>query len=153
MKWFLTLLERLDRKRVIPDRDFGDPYLTRYYLFLKERRRFPFNIFLHQFHKSDEDMLHDHPWSFVSIIVKGGYWEHTTEGRFWRGAGSIRRAGAASLHRVELAPGVDTWTIFIPGPQVQDWGFVDHDGHWTQHEAYFEYKRKIAKLRETGHAH
>ena len=153
MNWFLTMLDKLGRKRIIPDRNTQDPYLTRYYLFLKERKYFPFNVFLHQFHKSDEDVLHDHPWSFVSLIIKGGYWEHTPAGRFWRGPGTIRRARARSLHRVELEPGIEPWTIFIPGPQVQDWGFVNQDGHWTQHEEYFEYKRKLARLREQSHAH
>jgi hypothetical protein len=111
----LKLLERIGRKRIILDRESQEPYLTRYYVFLKERKWFPFNIFLHNFHKSDPDDLHDHPWPFITIILKGGYWEHTPKGKFWRGAGTINWARSTSLHRVELEPGVDTWTLFIPG--------------------------------------
>jgi len=44
----LKLLERLGRKRIITDRLNNEPYLERYYLFLKERKWFPFNIFLHK---------------------------------------------------------------------------------------------------------
>ena len=51
-----------NRKRIILDRVGKKPYLIRYYLFLKERTWFPFNIFLHKFLQGDPDELHDHPW-------------------------------------------------------------------------------------------
>ena len=136
---FLKLLEKLGRKRVIMDRFKNEPYLTRYYLFLKDRKWFPFNVFLHNFHKGDLDDLHDHPWPFITFIIKGGYWEHTPDGKFWRGPGSVRMARSNQLHRVELEPGVDVWTIFVPGPHVKDWGFIDN-GKWKQHEEYLEEK-------------
>ncbi len=137
----LKLLERIGRKRVILDRESQEPYLTRYYLFLKDRKWFPFNIFLHNFHKSDPDDLHDHPWPFITIILKGGYWEHTPKGKFWRGAGTINWAGSKSLHRVELEPGVDTWTLFMPGPTVREWGFIDK-GIWKRHDQYIAERYK-----------
>ena len=40
----LRLLEKLGRKRTIYDREGKVPYLIRYYLFLKDRKNFPFNI-------------------------------------------------------------------------------------------------------------
>ncbi len=137
----LKLLERIGRKRIILDRESQEPYLTRYYLFLKDRKWFPFNIFLHNFHKSDPDDLHDHPWPFITIILKGGYWEHTPKGKFWRGAGTINWAGSKSLHRVELEPGVDTWTLFMPGPTVREWGFIDK-GIWKRHDQYIAERYK-----------
>jgi len=137
----LKLLDRLGRKRIILDRESDEPYLTRYYLFLKDRKWFPFNIFIHNFHKSDPDDLHDHPWPFISIILKGGYWEHTPKGKFWRGAGSIKFARSTSLHRIELEPGVDTWTLFIPGPSVREWGFIDK-GIWKRHDQYLAERYK-----------
>ena len=55
---------------------FGDKYLTRWYLFLRKRVA----IFLHLFHRSDEDRaLHDHPWNFISLLLWRGYREHTTK--------------------------------------------------------------------------
>ena len=137
----LKILERLGRKRVILDRESQEPYLTRYYLFLKDRKWFPFNIFLHNFHKSDPDDLHDHPWPFITIILKGGYWEHTPKGKFWRGAGKINWARSTALHRVELEPEVDTWTLFIPGPSVREWGFIDK-GIWKRHDQYLAERYK-----------
>lgn len=142
MNIVLTVLERLGRKRIIMDRLSNEPYLTRYYLFLKERKWFPFNIFLHNFHKGDPDDLHDHPWPYFTIILKGGYWEHLETGeRKWRSPGQGRIAGSRSLHRIELEPGVDCWTLFIPGPQLREWGFIDN-GEWKQHEQYLAERYK-----------
>ena len=59
-----SIMVRLNRYRLIIDRTTKEPYLERYYLFLKDRQIFPFNIFLHKFLKSDPDDLHDHPWNF-----------------------------------------------------------------------------------------
>ena len=77
MKWFLNTLDRLGRKRIVMDRQNDEPYLERYYLFLKDRKRFPFNVFLHKFLKSDPDDVHDHPWPYATLILKGGYHEWT----------------------------------------------------------------------------
>ena len=73
---FLSWLDRRGRKRIVYDRIDNEPYLERYYLFLKDRgEHFPFNIFLHKFLKSDIDDLHDHPWPYATLILRGGYWE------------------------------------------------------------------------------
>lgn len=141
MKILLNFLDRIGRKRVIMDRLNDEPYLTRYYLLFKERKWFPFNIFLHNFHKGDPDDLHDHPWPYCTIILKGGYWEHTPTGKYWRSRGMVRFSGSNSLHRIELEPGVDVWTLFIPGPQVREWGFIDN-GIWKQHEQYLAERYK-----------
>lgn len=133
----LNFLERRGRKLTILDRHSNEPYLTRYYLFLKDRKSFPLNIFLHKFHKGDRDDLHDHPWWWGSIIVKGGYWEHTKYGRHWRKRWSIKACSARTLHRIELEPGVDVWTIFITGKRKRDWGFVE-DGVWIDHQTYLD---------------
>ena len=142
MKFLLNFLESIGRKRVILDRLSNTPYLTRYYLFLKERKVFPFNIFLHNFHKGDPDDLHDHPWPYCTIILKGGYWEHQPTGeRKWRSPGTVRFAGSRSLHRIELEPGIDVWTLFIPGPHVREWGFIDK-GVWKHHQTYLAERYK-----------
>ena len=148
MNWFLNLLDRMGRKRIVMDRQSNEPYLERYYLFLKERERFPFNVFLHKFLKGDPDDLHDHPWPYATVILKGGYYEWipghldekgqwNCEVRKWRGPGHIRTCSANSFHRVELKPGVECWTLFMPGPQTREWGF-NVNGKWVQHEQYLK---------------
>ena len=141
----LKLLERLDRKRIIMDRQCNEPLLTRYYLFLKERKHFPFNIFLHKFHKGDPGDVHDHPWPYFTLILKGGYYEWVPkfnskkemigEIRHWRGPGHWRICSSSSYHRIELKEGVTPWTLFMPGPQTREWGFLVKD-KWIHNDSY-----------------
>lgn len=151
---FLKWLEARGRKRIVMDRENNEPYLERYYLFLKDRKSFPFNIFLHRFLKSDPDDVHDHPWPYATIILKGGYYEWTpvfdsagkqiAETCTWRGPGHFRTCDATSYHRIELDPSVECWTLFMPGPQKREWGFLVKN-KWMENGQYFEY-RKSAKL-------
>jgi len=141
MTFLSNLMDKLGRRRVITSRDGKVEYLIRYYLFLKERKNFPFNITLHKVLVSDEPTLHDHPWSWGAIIIKGGYWEHiplfAQEGhvvgstRVWRGPGSIRFRSADDLHWLELAKDADgneipCTSIFFMGRKQKEWGFVRH---------------------------
>jgi hypothetical protein len=153
MKWFLNILEKLDRKRIIMDRVNNEPYLERYYLFLKDRKKFPFNIFLHKFLKGDPDDVHDHPWSYTTLILKGGYYEWVpifddnnkkiSEVASWRKPGHFRTCSANSYHRIELDPAIECWTLFMPGKQTREWGFLV-DNKWVENEKYLEgkYERK-----------
>ena len=51
------------------------PYLTRWSIGL------PFGcaLYLHRFHRSDANEMHDHPWSFISLILWRGYVEVVPE--------------------------------------------------------------------------
>lgn len=147
-KIFLNILERLGRKRIVMDRQENEPYLERYYVFLRDRKKFPFNVFLHKFLKSDPDDMHDHPWPYATLILKGGYYEWVPvmdngkqigEIVEWRGPGHFRISGAESYHRIELDPNVECWTLFMPGPQKREWGFLV-DNHWTHNEKYLTEK-------------
>ena len=146
----LKLLDRLGRKRIVMDRVENEPYLERYYLFLRERNRFPFNIFLHKFLKSDPDDVHDHPWPYATLVLKGGYWEwiphfdtvgrKTGEYQAWRGPGHFRISKANSFHRIELDPDITAWTLFMPGPKQRDWGFLVKN-KWIQWEQYLKQRK------------
>ena len=146
-KLFLNTLERLGRKRIVMDRQANEPYLERYYVFLKDRKHFPFNIFLHKFLKSDPDDVHDHPWPYATLILKGGYYEWVAkfnslgekidEERMWRGPGHFRVCRATSYHRIELDPNVTAWTMFMPGPQKREWGFLVNN-KWIHNEQYLK---------------
>jgi len=128
--------QRCNRHRIIKDKDTDEAYLERYYLCLKDRTDFPFNIFIHKFLKSDPDDLHDHPWSYFTCILRGGYLEHTPSGKFWRGPFTCKCGAPNDLHRIELNPQAgECWTLFIPGKKIRKWGFMTDDG-WIQHENY-----------------
>ena len=148
----LKLLDRLGRKRIVMERVENEPYLERYYVFLRERERFPFNIFLHKFLKSDPDDVHDHPWPYATLVLKGGYWEwiphFDTVGRkigeyqVWRGPGHFRVSKARSFHRIELDPDITAWTLFMPGPKQREWGFLVRN-QWIQWEEYLKQRKSV----------
>ena len=146
----LDWLEHNDRKRIIMDRQCNEPLLTRYYLFLKDRTWFPFNVFLHKFHKGDPGDVHDHPWPYATLILAGGYYEYTpnfendkmvSETKHWRGPGHFRFCSANSYHRIELVPEVTAWTVFVPGPQRREWGFLVKN-KWIHNDNYLEEHRQ-----------
>ena len=112
MKFFLDFLERHDRKRIIMDRICNEPYFT--------------------------------------LILAGGYYEWVpvfntagqkiNEIRYWRGPGHFRICGSNSYHRIELKEGVTAWTLFMPGPQKREWGFLV-DNKWIPNEEYLNKKK------------
>lgn len=126
------------------------PYLLRWYLIPRNPL---FNLYLHQFRRSDDDRaLHDHPWFNASLVLRGSYVEHTIA------AGGIHRTrtrevGAVVLrspwraHRIELptkrvvrevegkrtwvAEPVPCWTLFVTGPRLRAWGFHCERTGWV----------------------
>lgn len=110
------------------------PYLKRWWLIPRNRL---FNIYLHQFLRSDDDRaLHDHPWPNVSILLKGEYTEHTilrggiNVRKIYKG-GAVKFRRAIAAHRIELHAG-ECWSLFITGPVIRSWGFHCPAGwrHW-----------------------
>jgi hypothetical protein len=66
----VTLFNKLFPAKVIPGCRDPRPLMTRWRILTTPW----FAIKLHHFHRSDEDReLHDHPWLFVSLILRGGY--------------------------------------------------------------------------------
>lgn len=142
--WFVGRMMAIGAKRA-PDFVVGGheaPYLRRW--FVIPRNRF-FNIYLHQFLRDDDDRaLHDHPWAWCSILLRGGYVEHVRDGVRSRYAPSMAFSGPRRAHRIELLPAwwmaddlnaaldmwaerpderAEAWTLFITGPVVRTWGF------------------------------
>lgn len=150
MGLFHTVMNKLGRYRLITDRRSGADYLHRYYLFLKDRSWFPFNVTLHKIVKSDDPILHDHPWPYMTIVLKGGYYEHTpiynskgekfAEISHWRGPGSIIIRKANEFHWLELDEERPATTLFFMGPQQRDWGFLVETKpgkhRWVKNEHY-----------------
>ena len=146
--WFFNWLESSGRHRIIMDRTGTVPYMHRYYLLFKDKinefdegPKLPFNIMLHHIVLSDQDGMHDHPWWYFTLILKGGYIEETPDGTFWRGPGHFRISRPTSLHKLTLRDTVTdhgAWTLFIKGPKVRDWGFIRPDGLWEYWRTYLQ---------------
>ena len=121
----------------------GTPYLTRWCL----RTRW-FGVYVHRFEESDIPVMHDHPWNFVSIVLRGGYAEYrpghtdpcnrwfTVDDRTVRRAGSVAFRRAEQLHHVQLIR-QPTWTLIIHGPKRKEWGFIVN-GKWVHWLEYHE---------------
>lgn len=136
MRWLHKLLGRYDIYFN------GSLYMRRWRLL---HNRF-FGLRVHNIVRSDADReLHDHPFSFVSIILAGGYWEHTVDGRkTWYGPGSVIFRSADVLHRLELDKSYPNepmsvecpaWTIVLRGPETRVWGFLTDKG-WVEADAF-----------------
>lgn len=136
-----------------------EPYLIRYNLLSTPW----FGIKIHKILLSDSDCLHDHPWTFISLILKGGYFETTTKQykksqirfaghkmpagqRFqwvtWRGPGSILYRPAAMAHRLDLKKDkgghgdpIPALTFVINLKREREWGFWTPLGwlHWEKY--------------------
>ena len=115
---------RWPRYRVIRSCDAAKGPLLVHYFLLRTR---PISVFLHHLIASDEDRaLHDHPWSFITILLTGGYWEHTMTERLWRRRFSVLYRPAEWQHRLELEKPV--WTLVIKFRSRRDWGFITAAG-------------------------
>lgn len=114
----------------------GDVYLRRWHVIPRNRW---FNIYLHNFKRSDDDRaLHDHPWINMSILLRGSYIEHRpTSAPKTRKAGAVVCRRAVSAHRVELIDDREVWTLFLTGPNIRSWGFLCPQGwrHWKDFTA------------------
>lgn len=110
--------------------DAGDPYLNRWWII---PRNAWFNIYLHEFVRSDDDRaLHDHPWVNLSILLRGSYLEHFLDGRV-----KMRKAWrpwAPWRLTFRFPKEARVWTLFITGPKVRTWGFHCPRGWipWTE---------------------
>jgi hypothetical protein len=111
------------------------PYLRRWYVIPRNPL---LNIYVHQFLRSDDDRaLHDHPWWFVSLIVRGSYLEVTEAGTNRRRAGSIAFRPAEWRHRVQLDSNswvsdgeFPCWTLIVTGRRRRMWGFWCKTAPW-----------------------
>lgn len=133
--------EKIGFRRVIMSCDASrGPLLTRYHL-LKTRW---VGIYLHHLQASDDDRaVHDHPWSFVTVLLSSGYYEWVSDNgmappaRRWRHWGSVLYRPAEFAHRLELVRPM--WTLVFRFRIRRDWGFFTSAGwmHWRHYSDRF----------------
>lgn len=109
------------KKKELGWKDLGEEF-TRYVI-LKTPW---FQILLHRLWSPNwHPHGHDHPWSFVTVILRGGYLEKSP-GRVdrWRGPGSLLYRRAEFAHNVATGARV-CWSLVITGPKRRPWHFID----------------------------
>ncbi len=140
----------------------GRPYLVRFSLF----QLFGFSLKLHIILRGDQDReLHDHPWTFITLMLAGGYYEETftphqtgpyqNRGtiKTWYGPGSLRINRSPHPHRLDLQVeeiyvdedpegGVFTRpeispavTLVLMFPKKREWGFYTPSG-WLNYKLF-----------------
>lgn len=120
---FITWGERLGRSEC--------PYLRRWVLNL-----YIISLRIHHWISSDDDRAyHDHPWNFLTIILKGGYTDVSPQGKDKVYAGSIRYRSALHCHTVQVNPG-GCWSILLTGREKRRWGFYPN-GKFLRRSKYF----------------
>lgn len=136
---------KVDIKKVIDGE--AVVYLRRWYLF----RCKSFSIRLHHIMQPDVDRWpHDHPWPFLSFILRGGYRERwDTAGhhhpRFKKHVRRVNWHSRTDLHLIDTfdrGPGIHggSWTLMFTGPERKKaegvgWGFQTPDG-WVPWNRY-----------------
>lgn len=113
--------------------DYDTPYMTRYTLIENKL----FQVCIHVFHRSDFDCLHDHPWTFASFILQGGYIEETLAGKKRKYPGMLLFRRAHHFHRVELINNRKAVTLVIMGKRIKDWYFLTRQGALVLWKKYF----------------
>lgn len=144
-------------KKTIIHREDNKPYMIRRTLFTCPW----FSIKLHTLLISDYDCLHDHPWAFISIILRGGYVEYRAKEYGWKTTkerhkplktewvpldmtskiyhpGSILFRPANYKHKLEIHQ--PATTLVITFKKTREWGFITPKG-WIPWRNYSSSQR------------
>lgn len=128
------------------------PYMERWIIEFKL-----FSLRLHHWLYSDDQRnYHDHPWWFITLVLKGSYIDISpknqdliTEERVEElmSVGKIRYRPSKWKHTVKVSEG-GCWTLLLTGPEVRDWGF------WVKRKDgtnVYRLRRRNKYFLENGH--
>lgn len=96
-----------------------------------------FGIYLHRFDGPDpRPTLHDHPWAFVSLVLRGGYIERrldpftmtVNEEHRVRWVNVMAKHDAHSIMRLLRVP---SWTLMLVGRRKRTWGYLEPTPTWA----------------------
>lgn len=154
------LLPRMTRLAESRDPDFQvvrdedrEVYLRRWWVIPRNNY---FNIYLHHMIKDDDPILHDHMYWSISLMIGEGRLlekyvrdpryvrdtvgadrvlvELTAEERDVQQGHVVLRSAKMAHQLIVVEP---TWTIFVTGPRIKEWGFWCPRGwrHWRSYVA------------------
>jgi len=120
-----------------------------------------FALYLHRMDGPDSrPTLHDHPWNFLSLVLRGGYIERRLDPHSmlvdeqhrvrW-----VNRMRTHDAHAITELLRVPTWTLLLVGPRRRTWGYLEHRfnltaWHWTEYDKHrhaAEFDRAMAARR------
>jgi len=105
----------------------------------------PFNASFNHFTEPDTGDPHDHPFNFVTHIIKGSYIEriYDTRGNFYtitRTLGSFHYVSADTIHKIIKIPEGECYTLMIPELKIREprfWRFENgkaYSRQWNEEE-------------------
>lgn len=101
------------------------------------------SVYIHRIFRADQDLhCHDHPWSFVGVVLSGGYIARRLEpsGASKYVSSVVSYNKSTDFHQICSMNKVPTTTLVITGPRNREWGY-SVDGNWMHHKEYREKKR------------
>lgn len=116
-------------RRVLPHKEIGWQDIGEvFYRYQLVKTRW-FNIYLHQLDAPAWHPVgcHDHPWWFITLLLKGGYLERQSlkvgSKLTRRYPGMILYRPADHAHDV-VTPYGRSWSLVVTGRKSRDWGFL-----------------------------
>jgi hypothetical protein len=85
----------------------------------------------------DDRAFHDHPWGFLTFVVRGGYIDYHPGGFDMLWAPAVRFRPALHRHTVIPHPVTGAWTILLTGPIVRPWGFWQDGTRFVKANKWF----------------
>jgi len=96
-----------------------------------------FGIYLHRFDTPDSrPTLHDHPWPFLSLLIRGSYSEVTDYRKPPHHVRCLNVKGKRSLHYISELHRPVVWSLVLVGRRSREWGYLDPDGTWTRFDLH-----------------
>jgi hypothetical protein len=103
----------------------GDVYLSRLMIV---RTRW-FGVYFHIIRRPDWSRCqHDHPWSFITFILRGGYVEQIGQSFVTRRAGYIGYRSRQFEHSIVRLLSNTSWSLVLRGRDHEQWGFRTPEG-------------------------
>lgn len=117
-----AFMERVE----VPDYDHPERnYLTRWRVVQTPW----FGLYLHRLDGPDpRPTLHDHPWPFLSVVLRGGYVERRLNPMTMTVAEDhqirhVNRARSGMAHSIRYLLRQPTWTLLLVGARRRTWGY------------------------------
>lgn len=98
-----------------------------------------FSIRLHHWIRSDDKrFFHDHPFNFVSFVLKGHYTNVTPTGKTEVTQGSCWYANGNKVHYLDISKG-GAWTLLFCSRPYKKWGFYVNGHLWRPLRYFHKY--------------
>jgi hypothetical protein len=120
----MGIVEKLLR-RFVPHKEIGWEAIGEKFTRFQLIKTKWFNVYLHKLIAPNwHPHCHDHPWSFVALLLRSGYLEQVGEKVFRRRIGSFLYRPATFVHNV-ITPFGTSWSLIFTTGKQRDWGFVE----------------------------